>query len=104
MNITQPVLLQSLKDKVPSPSYKFDTLVIPGQVLGKMNEGQEVCPEIQREYRGGLGKLLHLISWPGTDIWNAAKECARIIFSSNDNQQKEILRLMKYCVDTQTRG
>ena len=36
--------------------------------MSKVNEGDEVSPEVQREYRGGVGKLLHMMRWSRPDI------------------------------------
>ena len=52
MKFTQPVLLQSFKDEFAFPNYTFNTSAIQGQVLQAIQEGEEVSPEVQREYRG----------------------------------------------------
>ena len=104
MKFTQPVLLQSFKDEFALPNYTFDTPAIQGQVLEAVKEGEEVSPEVQREYRGGIGKLFYLIRLSRPDIWNAARECARRMTSSCDTHRKAMLRIMKYCLDTPSRG
>ena len=104
MKFTQPVLLQSYKDEFKLPDKKFETPAQAGQVMSKVNEGDEVSPEVQREYRGGVGKLLHMMRWSRPDIWNAVRECSRRMTVCNAVHRKAMLRVMKYCVDTPNRG
>ena len=104
MKFTQPVLLQSYNDEFNLLNKSFETPAQAGQVMSKVNEGDEVSPEVQREYRGGIGKLLHLMRWSRPDVWNAVRECARRMTSSCETHRKAMLRIMKYCVDTSSRG
>ena len=95
------MLLQSFKDEFSLPNYTFDIPAIQGQVLQAVKEGEEVSPEVQREYRGGIGKLLHLMRWSRPDVWNAVREWARRMTSSCETHRKAMSRIMKYCLDTQ---
>ena len=98
------MLLQSFKDEFALPNYTFETPAIQGQVLQAVKEGEDVSPEVQREYRGGIVKLLHLMRWSRPDIWNAVRECARRMNSSWETHRKAMLRIIKDCVDTSARG
>jgi len=42
--------------------------------------------------------------WSRPDVWNAVRECARRMTSSCETHRKAMLRIMKYYVDTSSRG
>ena len=68
MSMKDAKLLQSFKDEFALLNYTFDTPAIQRQVLEEVKEGEEVSPEVQREYRGGIGKLLYWMRWSRPDI------------------------------------
>ena len=61
--MTQPVLVQSLRDEFVSenPNNCPETPAPAGMHL--MASGQPLSPEQQTKYRSGVGKLLYLTKW-----------------------------------------
>ncbi len=104
LKFTQPVLTQSFEDEFDLPDYKYMTPAESGQVLGPVQEGQEVGNEKQSLFRRGVGKLLHMMRWSRPEIWNATREVSRRMQIANPAHFKAMLRDMKYCVNTPNRG
>ena len=75
MKVTQPVLLQSLKNDFGiSKEQRPTTPVEPGSVLS-MDEDTEVMKESdQKIYRSGVGKLLHMMKWSRLEISIVVRE------------------------------
>jgi hypothetical protein len=61
MKITQPVLVQSLRDAFELPDREYTIPAPAGEVLRPDNPGDELLnPGGQTKYRSGIGKFLHL--------------------------------------------
>jgi hypothetical protein len=75
MKITQPVLIQSFKDEFDLPGIKHPTPAAHGDQLCK--EEDVVMPSKHKEYRTGVGKLLHLMKYSRINCLNRIRELSR---------------------------
>ena len=102
IKFTQPVLIQSLVDEFDLPTQTYRTPMAEGTVL--VESETKLNADAQSKYRSGVGKLLHLARWSRPEIFNAVRELTRFGGKAGVNHMKQMLRVMKYCVDTKTRG
>ena len=102
--MTQPVMLQSFEDEFDLPAYDYASPAEPGKVLEEVHEGQELNPNEQSNFRKGVGKLLHMMRWTRPEIWNSVREVSRRMGLANQDHYKALMRIMKYCRTTRTRG
>ena len=72
MKLTQPVLIQSFEDEFKLPEKDYKTPAPKGQVL--MPTEVTVDETTHRDYRKGVGKLLHLAKYTRPGIQNAVRE------------------------------
>jgi hypothetical protein len=79
LRMTQPVLLQSVKDEFDLSQMGKPGIPAPaGSVLSKGDKTEsEAVPLAQQAYRKGVGKLLHMTRWTRPDIMNAVRELSR---------------------------
>ena len=105
MKVTQPVLLQSLKDEFRvSEEQPPTTPAEPGSVLS-MDEDTEVMKESdQKTYRSCVGKLLHMMKWSRPEISNAVRELSRFMKAATLAHMKAMKRVMSYIIATPERG
>ena len=77
MKFTQPVMIQSfngefnISDLLQRPR---STPAEPGSVLVPALPDDYVNQKMQRYYRSGVGKLLHMMRWSRPDIYNSVRE------------------------------
>ena len=97
--LSQPVLIQSFIDefdlgnnKSPKTPATPGSVLIQGEVL--LNE------ERHRNYRKGVGKLIHLSKMTRPDILNAVRELSRFGGSPTEAHEAEMYRCMNFCVST----
>jgi hypothetical protein len=105
MNLTHPVLVQSLSDEFRiNKDNQVMTPGIPGKALSKGE--METGPEEHFLYRKGTGKLIHLQKWSRPDIINATRDLARFMSvpSSKYSSLQALNRNMSYVVQTPERG
>jgi hypothetical protein len=101
MKITQPVLLQSLKDEFELPDREYTIPAPAGEVLHPDDPGDELLdPSGQTKYRSGVGKLMHMAKWSRPDILNAVRELSKFMTIPRQSHLKAMLRCMKYVVLT----
>ena len=97
MELTQPVLLQSFSDEFELPKQSYETPSAPGSILVG---GETRLPEDKhRDYRKGVGKLIHFSKYTKPGILNAVRELSRFGSQPTEAHYKAMLRTMKYCVD-----
>ena len=102
MKLTQPVLIQSFEDEFELPSQVYKTPAAPGNILVS---GDVILNEQEhRLYRKGVGKLIHLSKYSKPGILNAVRELSRFGAKPTKAHLKELLRCMKYCMDTKEKG
>jgi hypothetical protein len=105
MQFTQPVLLQSLKDEFVLKKTKTTLPTSAGTILSYKNEGVKyLSAEKQREFRSGVGKLLHLAKWSRPEIKNAVRELSRGMTKATEVANISMQQVMNYCVDTLISG
>ena len=102
MKLTQPVLLQSFKDKFDLPDVKTpNTLAAPGEVLRSSTDMSLLNKEMQTWYRSGTGKLLHLMKWfLRPDILNSVRELSCFMTGVMAYHLKAMYHVMQYCLGT----
>ena len=52
----------------------------------------------------GVGILFHMMRWSRPEILNAVRELSRHVKEATTKHQKQLIRVMKYCVGTPLRG
>jgi len=104
IKLTQPVLVQSLKDEFSIPSKTPCTLPAPyGTDL--ISEGEQLNEDEKKVYRSGVGKLLFLMRYSRPDILNAVRELSRWMSDgATTNHMKIMLQTMNYVLHTRNRG
>jgi hypothetical protein len=60
--------------------------------------------EKQSLYRSGVGMLLYLVKYSRPDIANAVRELSKVLDGSTEASFKEMLRVIKYVLDTKEMG
>ena len=79
--------------------------VEPGQVLIQCELELELNSKDQTEYRSGVGKLLHLMRWSHTDIYNSVRKLSKFMTTeAAEAHKKAMLKVMSYCISTPERG
>jgi hypothetical protein len=100
VQITQPILLQSLHDGCEENGQTFtNTPAIPNSVLSKETNDIHLEGKQAEKYRTLVGKLLYLTrSCP--DICNAVRELTKFNKEPTENSMKALKWTIKYCIDT----
>ena len=106
VKLTQPVLLQSFVDEFDLPKDLSEpvTPAVPGEVLHKGAEKEQVTTADQKIYCSGVGKLLHLMKTSRPDVLNAVRELSRFMSGATQKHMTSMFRVMKYCLGTPKRG
>jgi Reverse transcriptase (RNA-dependent DNA polymerase)/Zinc knuckle len=105
IKLTQPVLIQSLKDEFEIPDGEYpNNPGVPGSVLPAVIEGEELGEKDMKTYRSGVGKLLYLVRWSRPEAWNAVRELTRFMSKASLAHLKAMYRAMKYMLGTPNRG
>lgn len=80
---------------------KYTTPGTPGQGIVRPKEGEpKIGATEQTEYQSGVGMLLFLVKYSRPDIANAVRELSKVNDGTMKAHQKELLRLIKFVVDT----
>ena len=58
----------------------------------------------QELYRSGVGMLLYLVKHSRPDMVNATRELSKVMSQANQAAFKELKRVIKYVLSTQTKG
>jgi hypothetical protein len=110
MILTQPVLIQSFEDEFELPMREYTTPAVPNSVLvGSKEAGGEgdeslLNEQEHRQYRKGVGKLIHLGKYSKSECLNAIRELSRFGNRPNKAHYKAMIRAMRYCVSTKDKG
>jgi histone deacetylase 1/2 len=104
----QPHLISNLEKKFGEETQMLHAYVTPGTPgLYQLREKDEslMLPMEQRErYRSGVGMLLYLVKHSRPDIANAVRELSKVLDCSTKGSYKEMLRCIKYVLDTRIFG
>jgi hypothetical protein len=83
----------------------YKTAGTPGLGLVKVqDEGNLVTKEKHSRYRTGVGMLLYLIKHSRPDLCNAVRELTKCMDGANEAAYKEMLRVIKFVIDTKSKG
>ena len=83
----------------------YETPGTPGYKIVKPKEGEAILPpDLQSRYRTGVGMAMFLIKHSRPDIMNATRELAKVLGKATTAAYKEMLRLIKFIVDTGKKG
>ena len=104
LKITQPVLVQSLRDEFEfeNPNNCPETPAPASTHL--MASGKSLSPEKQTKYRSGVGKLLYLTKWSRPEIANSVRESTRFMTRAYPANYKAMERVMQHVLSTPDRG
>ena len=80
------------------------TPAAPGSSLVKGEPEEHVSHRIQKEFRKGVGKLLHLTRWTRPEIMNSVRELSRHMSGAVLAHLNAMCRVMAHCVATPLRG
>ena len=105
--IGQPSIVDGLEKRfgkmLPAKSYK--TPSTPGWLAVRPSKHDKTLDEVnQKEFRGGVGMLLHLVKHSRPDIANATRELSKLMDAATEGQLKELRRLIKFVIDTKWKG
>ena len=101
MKLTQPVLIQSFRGEFELPEIEYKTPAAPNESLV---EGPVLEEEMHKQYRKGVGKLIHLSKYSRPDLLNAVRELTRFGSKPSLAHYKAMLRVMKFCCQTRAEG
>ena len=65
---------------------------------------EKISVEDQQIYRSGVGMLLYLVKHSRPDIANVTRELSKANNGVNPAMYKELLRMIKYVVETENLG
>ena len=104
----QPHLIANLEKKFGEEVANLYRYTTPG--TAGMHQVRDENPENslpiakQEKYRSGVGMLLYLVKHSRPDIANAVRELSKVLDCSNMASYKEMLRCIKYVLNTRTYG
>ena len=105
MKVTQPVLIQKLRDEYEIDEEKAPRIpAAAGSVLVKGVGGWDLDKKESTKYRSGTAVCMYIMQWSRPDIFNAVRNCARHMSKPNKVHQKALKNLMSYVVATKNRG
>ena len=73
-------------------------------IIRPTSEDQKCNPELQTRYRSGVGMLLYLVKHSRPDIANTVRELTKCMDGCTPAAYKEMLRLIKFVLDSKTLG
>ena len=94
--ITQPVLIQSLKDEYNPNTRAVPLPANPGTALRRAEDGDGVDNALQKQYRARVGRILHMAAWSRPDIANARREVSRHGQKSTIRHHRALQHLITY--------
>lgn len=104
----QPHLISNLQTKFGSRVMKMRNYKTPGtpslNMVRNTDETLALSKEDQKLYRSGVGMLLYLVKYSRPDIANPVRELSKVLDSSTKTSFKEMLRIIKYVLDTKDMG
>ena len=106
MRLTQPLQLRKFQDEFDLETHRGNpqTPAEPHSVLNEGDQGLPLTAVQQTDYRKGVGILLHMMRWSRPEILNAVRELSRHMKEACTKHEKQLIRVMKYCVGTPMRG
>ena len=76
LKFTQPVLIQSFKDKFDLPTQMYNTPAKAGKILTKCKKSNALNDKDQMIYQAEVGKTMYLMQYSRAEIYNLVRDCA----------------------------
>ena len=106
--VGQPHMIQKIEKEfgdLVKGLQKYQTPGTPGFHIVCPKEGDVVLDEEQQtKYRSGVGMVLYLIKYSRPDLANPVRELAKCMDKAHPAAWKELLRVIKFVLDTKTKG
>jgi len=108
--IGQPHLVKKLEKKfgeMVANMQSYRTPGTPGQHIAKLKEEEmdkAISSEQQALYRSGVGMLLYLLKHSRPCLANPVRELAKALDGANMAAYKELMRVIKFVLDTKSYG
>ena len=104
----QPHLIKNLKNTFGErvkESREYKTPGTPHKIqIRERDEEKIVSKDEQKLFRSGVGMLLYLVKHSRPDIANPVRELSKVLDAPDSGAFKEMLRVIKYVLDTQNWG
>ena len=104
----QPSIIKSLEVKFLKYVEKLRSTLTPGTPgfvgLRGLDESSLIGEDDQGVYRSGVGILLYLTKHSRPDICNPVRELSKNMDGATRSQEKELLRVIKFVLDTKDFG
>lgn len=102
----QPHLIANLDKKFGDKVKNLRTYKTPGTPNLNMirDKSQTISREDQKLYRSGVGMLLYLVKHSRPDIANPVRELSKVLDGTTPAAMKEMYRVIKYVLDTRSKG
>ena len=104
----QPHLISKLEEIFGNEVKKFQKYKTPGtpstHQVRELNKSLCLSAEKQTNFRSGVGMLLYLVKHSRPDIANCVRELSKVLDGATQGSYKEMLRVIKYVLDTKTLG
>ena len=104
----QPHLIKNLRKKFGHLVKNMRTYKTPGTPNTHMIRNETGSTTLSKAdaslYRSGVGMLLYLVKYSRPDIANPVRELSKVLDCSTKTAFKELLRMIKYVLDTEDLG
>ena len=104
----QPHLIANLEKsfgKQVKGMRSYATPGTPGKIMiREKDEAQLISKEDQKLYQSGVGMLLYLVKHSRPDIANPVQKLSKVLDGAKHEAFKDILRVIKYVLDTKHMG
>ena len=104
----QPHLLKRIEEKFGEEAMNIRIPKTPGtprQIVVKSdNEDDWIGKDEQDRYRSGVGMLLYLVKHSRPDIANPVRELSKVLDGATVGQYKEMLRVIRFVLETKSYG
>jgi hypothetical protein len=106
--VMQPHSINNLKEKFEKEINNLSDYDTPGtprfKIVRPTDETEKIDGNLQSKYRSGVGMLLDLIKYSRPDLANVVRELSKCMDGANISAYKEILRVVKFVLDTMKNG
>lgn len=106
--IGQPHLIKNLSNKFHKKVKSSQTYRTPGTpgvgIVRPKEDTLKIDAERQSDYRSGVGMLLFLVKHTRPDLANPVRELSKCMDGATEAAMKELLRVIKYTLDTKDYG
>ena len=104
----QPHLISNLERTFGEEVKGLRKYLTPGtpslRQIRETDEAHTLSPSKQHRFRSGVGMLNYLVKHSRPDIANCTRELSKVLDGSTPASYKEMLRVIKYVLDTRTLG